>query len=59
MAKSHGDYVLMEELGALVMWMANGEGLLGEGENLHVDGGGSVPSTRLPPSPSSRAILKM
>lgn len=42
---------------ALVMWMANGEGLLGEGENLHVDGGGSVPSTRLPPSPSSRAIL--
>jgi len=35
----------------------DGGGLLDEGEELHVDGGGSVPPSRLPPSPSSRPIL--
>ena len=36
----------------------DGDGLLGEEEELHVDRGSSVTSSRLPPPPCSRTILK-
>ena len=36
----------------------DGGGLVGKEEELHVDGGGSVPPSRLPPPPSSRPILE-
>jgi len=50
-----GDYGYMEEVdGADDL---DGDGLLGEEEELHVDRGSSVTSSRLPPPPCSRTIL--